>query len=71
MITRNAWHYVPGGKQEMSMDDIEKGIAGQCPLGRVAIPQDISRVVGFLAHEESEWINGMFNQFCLPFQSKL
>lgn len=42
----------------MSMEAIEAGIAGQCPLGRVAVPRDISRVVAFLAHEESEWING-------------
>lgn len=42
----------------MSMASIEAGIAGQCPLGRVAVPADISRVVAFLSHAEAEWING-------------
>lgn len=58
MSDRNAWHYVPGGTKDMSIDTIEKGIATQCPLGRVAVPQDISRVVAFLVHKEAEWING-------------
>jgi NAD(P)-dependent dehydrogenase (short-subunit alcohol dehydrogenase family) len=28
------------------------------PLGRVAIPADIARVIMFLSHPDSEWING-------------
>jgi len=62
MFSENAWHYVPGGTKDMSVTSIEEGIAGQCPLGRLAVPQDISRVVAFLAHDESEWINGQVIQ---------
>ena len=58
MFDANAWHYAPGADQSWPIEDIEAGIAKMCPLKRVAIPQDISRVVAFLAHEDSEWING-------------
>ncbi len=40
------------------MEDIEKGIAGMCPLGRCAVPADIARVVAFLGSADSEWVNG-------------
>ena len=29
-----------------------------CPLGRLGQPQDVARVVGFLAGDAGEWING-------------
>jgi 3-oxoacyl-[acyl-carrier protein] reductase len=45
----------------MPLDRIEAGLANMCPLKRVAVPADIGRVVSFLASEEGEWINGMFN----------
>jgi len=58
MFSSNAWHYSPGGTPDTPLDKIEAGIAKMCPLGRVAVPADIARVVAFLAHEDSEWING-------------
>lgn len=58
---------MPGGNKDLSLESIEEGIARNCPLGRVAVPKDISRVVGFLAHEDSEWINGRFEQFVVLF----
>ncbi|KAG8410815.1 Arp2/3 complex subunit, actin nucleation center [Metarhizium acridum] len=58
MYDANAWHYVPGGKPGMPMEEIDKGLAAFCPLERVAVPQDIGRVVAFLAHPDSEWVNG-------------
>ncbi|EFZ02011.1 hypothetical protein MHUMG1_09664 [Metarhizium humberi] len=58
MYDANAWHYVPNGKPGMPMEEIDKGLAAFCPLGRVAVPQDIGRVVAFLAHPDSEWVNG-------------
>ena len=42
----------------MPLEKIEAGLASICPLKRVAVPQDIGRVVAFLASEEGEWING-------------
>jgi 3-oxoacyl-[acyl-carrier protein] reductase len=45
----------------MPLEKIEAGLASICPLKRVAVPQDIGRVVAFLASEEGEWINGTLN----------
>lgn len=42
----------------MDVDIIDKGLASVCSLGRVGVPQDIGRVVSFLAGPESEWVNG-------------
>ncbi|KAN0090390.1 1,3,8-naphthalenetriol reductase-like protein [Hyaloscypha variabilis] len=58
MFDENSWHYAPGGYKGMPLDKIEAGLASICPLKRVAVPQDIGRVVAFLASEEGEWING-------------
>lgn len=38
--------------------DIEKTLVGMTPLGRIGTPQDIARVVVFLASEESRWLTG-------------
>ncbi|CAL3963332.1 unnamed protein product [Diplocarpon coronariae] len=58
MFDKNAWHYSPGATPESSPESIEAGIAKMCPLQRCAVPEDIGRVVSFLASRESEWING-------------
>ena len=39
-------------------DKVKEGILGQVPLGRMGQPKDIARVVGFLAHPESDYITG-------------
>lgn len=44
----------------MPMEAIDEGLAGFCPLKRVAVPQDVARVVAFLANRDSEWVNGSF-----------
>ncbi len=41
----------------MRREVIAKTLAGLCPLGRVGVPQDVARVVVWLAGEESEWVN--------------
>jgi len=58
MFTQNAWHYIPGGTPEWPADKIEKLMASHCPLGRCAEPQDVARVVAFLASEDGSWVNG-------------
>ncbi|KAI9734041.1 MAG: hypothetical protein M1818_006979 [Claussenomyces sp. TS43310] len=58
MFDSNAWHYAPGGRPDMPIEAIEKGIASHCPLGRIGIPSDIGKAVSLLASPESEWING-------------
>ncbi|KAJ4971387.1 hypothetical protein NE237_004486 [Protea cynaroides] len=42
------------GKKE---EDIKK-LIDECPLGRLGETKDISPIVGFLAGDSSEWING-------------
>lgn len=59
MFKQNAWHYAPGGTPDTPLEEIEAGIASLIPLGRVAVPADIAKVVMFLCHEDSEWITGM------------
>ena len=58
MYTENSWHYVPGGHPGLPIEAIDKGLANLSPLKRVGLPEDVARVVAFLAGPESEWVNG-------------
>ncbi|KAE9961991.1 hypothetical protein BLS_001013 [Venturia inaequalis] len=58
MFTQNAWHYIPGGTPDFPAAEIEKMMADHCPLGRCALPEDVARVVAFLASEDAGWVNG-------------
>jgi 3-oxoacyl-[acyl-carrier protein] reductase len=58
MFVKNAWHYIPGATPEWPADKIEKMAADHCPLGRVAVPEDVARVVAFLASGDGGWVNG-------------
>jgi 3-oxoacyl-[acyl-carrier protein] reductase len=58
MFTQNAWHYIPGGTPDWPADKIEGMMADHCPLGRCAVPDDVARVVAFLASGDGGWING-------------
>lgn len=40
------------------VEQMEQGLATITPLGRVAEPVDIARVVCFLASNDSYWVNG-------------
>jgi hypothetical protein len=62
MFAQNAWHYSPGATKDTPLEVIEAGIAKLIPLGRCAVPDDIAKVVMFLCHPDSEWING--ERFC-------
>ena len=33
-------------------------MAEHCPLKRCAVPEDVARVVAFLASEDGSWVNG-------------
>lgn len=35
-----------------------KRIVDACPLGRLGEPKDVAQLVGFLASDAGEWING-------------
>lgn len=58
MFTQNAWHYIPGGSPDWPAEKIESLMASHCPLGRCAVPEDVARVVAFLASEDGGWVNG-------------
>ena len=59
MFSEAAKNYVPGGlEKEMTVEEIEDGLAKATPLGRVAVPKDIGNVVAWLAGEDSEWVTG-------------
>lgn len=60
MFTQNAWHYIPGGSEDMPAEKIEQLMADNCPLGRCAVPDDVARVVAFLASDDGGWVNGEF-----------
>lgn len=51
-------HQIPGGTPEWPADKIENLMAEHCPLKRCAEPQDVARVVAFLASEDGGWVNG-------------
>ena len=58
MFTQVAWRYIPGADGTWSAEAIENAMASHCPLGRCAVPQDVARVVAFLAGEDGGWVNG-------------
>lgn len=50
--------YIPGGDASWPREKVEQLSAGHCALGRCAQPQDIARVVSFLASDDGGWVNG-------------
>jgi len=57
MFASNAWHYIPGATPEWPADKIETLMAEHCPLKRCATPEDVARVVSFLASEDGKFIS--------------
>lgn len=49
--------YIPGG-EKMNNDEVDIYAATWSPHNRVGQPIDIARVVGFLASQDGEWVNG-------------
>ncbi|OCT48092.1 Tetrahydroxynaphthalene reductase [Cladophialophora carrionii] len=58
MAAEAGWKYIPGADPSWTADDISKWVAERNPLQRTGKPQDIARVVAFLASEDGGWING-------------
>jgi len=59
MFAHAAWRYMPPpAHKDMGVENMEKALASITPLGRVADPIDIARVVCFLASADSFWVNG-------------
>lgn len=58
MFVENCWRYIPGGSPSWPAEKVEQLVANRTPLGRCAEPEDIARVVAFLASEDGGWVNG-------------
>ncbi|KAL6234379.1 hypothetical protein BDW75DRAFT_212571 [Aspergillus navahoensis] len=58
MAIENAWRYVPGADASLPYKKAEEALGKMCPLGRFGQPEDVAKVVAFLASEEGGWING-------------
>ncbi|KIW74255.1 hypothetical protein Z517_12195 [Fonsecaea pedrosoi CBS 271.37] len=57
MAAEAGWKYIPGANPSWTPEDISKWVAARNPLERTGKPQDIARVVAFLASEDGVWIN--------------
>lgn len=57
MYTQAARLYIPGA-DNWSDEQVETTISKMSPLGRVAVPHDVSRVLAFLVSEDGGWMNG-------------
>jgi 3-oxoacyl-[acyl-carrier protein] reductase len=64
MFAHAAWRYMPNGHSGMTAQEMENALAHITPLGRVADPVDVARVVCFLASDDSFWVNGMYRNHC-------
>jgi NAD(P)-dependent dehydrogenase (short-subunit alcohol dehydrogenase family) len=52
------YKYLPMADSSWSWEQIEGVVAKRTPLGRIADPIDIARVVSFLASDDAGWVNG-------------
>jgi tetrahydroxynaphthalene reductase len=57
MYVDAARKYIPGS-EGWSDEKVEDVVSQWTPLGRVGVPEDISRVVAFLVSEDGGWMNG-------------
>ncbi|KAI1137555.1 NAD(P)-binding protein [Hypoxylon sp. FL0543] len=58
MAAEAAFNYIPGADSSWSVEKMEKMLAQKCPLGRVAVPEDIGKIVAWLGSDDSGWITG-------------
>jgi tetrahydroxynaphthalene reductase len=49
--------YIPNAA-DWTDEQLEKAVSSWSPVGRVGVPQDISRVLAFLVSEDGGWMNG-------------
>jgi NAD(P)-dependent dehydrogenase (short-subunit alcohol dehydrogenase family) len=57
MYAEAARKYMPGS-EDWSDEKVEEAVSHFSPLGRVGVPEDISRVLAFLVSEDGSWMNG-------------
>jgi 3-oxoacyl-[acyl-carrier protein] reductase len=47
-----------GAQKAGLSEEMERGIVGTIPLGRIGLPADIANLAAFLASEDARWITG-------------
>lgn len=52
------YELLSGATPDWPAEKLEDLTAKACPLGRCAVPEDIARVVAFLASDDGGWVNG-------------
>lgn len=57
MYLEAARKYIPGS-EDWSDEQLDKATSSISPLQRIGYPEDIAKVVAFLASEDGGWING-------------
>lgn len=57
MFAEVAKNYIPGA-QDFTPAQVEQALASISPINRVGMPEDIARVVAFLASEDGKWVTG-------------
>ena len=65
MYAEVARDYIPGargdpvtGEGAWPIEKIDEALASTSPLNRVGVPNDVAKVVAFLASDDAAWING-------------
>ena len=58
MFYENAWKYMAGATKDTPVEEIKSRAKAFNPLGRLAVPEDIARVVAFLVSPDGGWVNG-------------
>ena len=58
MYANVAWNYIPGADSTWPVEKVDQAMMSANPLQRSGSPIDIARVVGFLASQDGEWVNG-------------
>ena len=62
MYVEAARKYIPGG-DNWTDDQLDKAVNTFSPLGRMGYPEDIAKVVVWLASDYAGWVNGMLSRF--------
>lgn len=58
MAAHVGYKYLPMADASWTWEQIEEVVAKRTPMGRIADPIDIARIVSFLASDDSSWLNG-------------